>query len=142
MSEKPGFQSTLEMLRGLEPEMQERILNDVAKKDPELAQKLMAEMLSFEDLKDINANGLREILKESSEPLLALAFRNASEDLKNAFYSQMSQRAAQSLKEFIDTMGPQPLSKVQEAQKGFVDLARRLESEGKLVIKSAGDPLV
>ena len=141
--EKPGFYSTLEMLRGLEPAHQERLLADVAARDPELADKLRAQMFSFDDLAHVNAGGLREIVKLVQESTLARSLRACADPAKQALLSALSERAQSMLLDTMQVMGPQPLSKVQDAQKEILDLAVKLESEGKIVLReSSDDPLV
>ena len=87
---------------------------------------------------------IRELLKEVKNEELTLALKTASEELKNKFFRNLSQRAVQMLEEEMSIMGPVRLSDVEGAQQNILNIARRLEKEGKLMLagKEGGDPLV
>ena len=142
-NESKGFNSTLEMLRGLEPEHQIRLLKDVAEKDPELAEKLKSNLFQFEDLALISQTSLTELLKSVAEKTLALSLRKCSETVYNAIFSSMSSRAGDMLRDTIQALGPQPLSKVTQAQKEMLEKAVELEKSGKISLsRSNSEELV
>jgi len=101
-------------------------------------------MFVFDDLASINDQGIRELLKEIRNEELTLALKTASEDLKGKIFKNLSQRAAQMLEEDLSMMGPVRLSDVEVAQQNILNIARRLEKEGKLMLagKEGGDTLV
>ena len=84
------------------------------------------------------------LLKECDTETLAIALKGADEELKERFFSNMSQRAAEMLKEDIEARGPVKLSDVEKAQLKIINIAKRLEQEGKLIRegKGSGDVLV
>ena len=138
-----GFRSTLDMLRTLDAATQKRLLADVGQKDPGLAARLSAHLFTFEDLKLVNPQGLAQIVEFVEDKVLALALRKASDELKQALFSQMSRRKAAMYEDLIVQIGPQPLAKVEEAQKRVVEVAQDLEKIGKIVLrKGEEDPLV
>lgn len=79
------------------------------------------------------------ILKEVNTETLSLAMKTASESLKEKIFKNMSQRAAQILREEIEARGPVRVSEVEKAQQDIVKVARKLESEGKIVLTGRGD---
>ena len=122
MSQKPGFESALQALRGLDPEGRERLLNTMAESDPELVVQLRAAMFDFKDIVTLEPAVIRGLVDKIQDQTWALAFRNIEEEVRSAVYSQMTSRRADGIKDLIDTMGPQPLSKVQEAQADIIKL--------------------
>jgi flagellar motor switch protein FliG len=115
-SHKPGFQSALETIKGLSPDERERLLENMAKQDPELVAELRASLFHFNDLVDLSGDQIRGLIDQVSDQDWALAFRNASDEVKEYVYAQMTKRRAETLRDLVDELGPQPLSKVQEAQ--------------------------
>lgn len=141
--EKKGFYEAVEMLKTLDGPHQKRLLEQLAAQDPELAEKLKNRLFQFEDLANVGKNALLSILKNVNERTLFFALRGASSEVKNAVFSCFSPRAAQMLQENIDALGPQPLSKVKEAQTEIAHIALSLEILGKVVLRTdSDDPLV
>jgi flagellar motor switch protein FliG len=95
-------------------------------------------MFVFDDLTKVDDRGIQMILKETGTEELALALKTASEALKEKIFKNMSQRAAQILKEDMQTRGPVKVSDVEKAQQTIVKVARKLETEGKLVLAGRG----
>lgn len=92
--------------------------------DPAMAQKIKNNLFTFEDIIKFGERTMQSLIKRISTKTLALAFRNTSEQLKNHFYKNMPQRAAQLLREDCENMGPQKLSDVRAAQQEIIDLAK------------------
>jgi flagellar motor switch protein FliG len=101
-------------------------------------------MFVFDDLVWIDDVGIRELLKEISNDDLTLALKTASEEVKNKILKNLSQRASQMLLEDIEVMGPVRLSDVERAQQNILNVARRLEKEGRLILArgESGDTFV
>jgi flagellar motor switch protein FliG len=78
------------------------------------------------------------ILKEVTNEVLQIALKTASEELKEKIFKNMSERAAQMLKEDLEVMGPVRLKDVEEAQQNIIRVAKKLESEGKIVMSGKG----
>ena len=95
-------------------------------------------MFVFEDLVSLDNRSIRTILKEISNDELMLALKTASEELSQLIFDNMSQRAAEILKEDMEVMGPVKLRDVELAQQNIIKTARRLEEEGKLVMGNKG----
>jgi flagellar motor switch protein FliG len=129
-----GIRSAAAMMNAMEKEAREKILVDLARKDPEIARKIRKEMFVFDDLCRIKGNGMQTLLSEFSTPKLILAMRNASDEFKAFVFRNMSGRAAQILREEIDSQGPRRLTEVTAAQSELMSIAKRLIAEGKIFI--------
>jgi flagellar motor switch protein FliG len=95
-------------------------------------------MFVFEDIRKVNDKGIQMVLKEVDNSELSLALKTASEELKNKIFKNMSERAAQLIKEDMQYMGPVRVSDVEGAQQRVVDIVRRLEESGDVVIEGRG----
>ncbi len=139
-----GIGAVAEILNFSDSRTGDSILQALEDNDPELAEKVRKLMFVFDDLAIINDQGIRELLKEVRNEELTLALKTASEDLKGKIFKNLSQRAAQMLEEDLSMMGPVRLSDVEVAQQNILNIARRLEKEGKLMLagKEGGDTLV
>ena len=139
-----GVQTVAEILNYSDRRTGYNILQHMEDYDADLAEKVRKLMFVFEDLVAVNDQGIRELLKEVRNEELTLALKTASEELKNKVFKNLSQRAAQMLQEDLGMMGPVRLSDVEGAQQNILNVARRLEKEGKLMLagKEGGDTLV
>jgi len=95
-------------------------------------------MFVFEDIIQVNDKGIQAVLKEVENDELSLALKTASEPLKEKIFKNMSERAAGLIKEDMQYMGPVRVSDVEQAQQRIVDIVRRLEEAGDLVIEGRG----
>jgi flagellar motor switch protein FliG len=96
-------------------------------------------MFVFEDILKVNDKGIQAVLKEVDNEELCLALKTASDELKEKIFSNMSSRASELIKEDMEYMGPVRLSDVEAAQQRIVDIVRRLEEAGELIISGRGD---
>jgi len=90
----------------------------------------------FEDLLGVPEAGIRELLGQLDKKALAMSLRGATEELKNLVFKSMSSRAVDMLKEDMEVLGPVRTKDVNQAQREIVEVARRLEAEGKLVLSA------
>jgi flagellar motor switch protein FliG len=95
-------------------------------------------MFVFDDLVKIDDRGIQMILKEISTEDLCLGLKTTTEEMKGKIFKNMSQRAAQIVKEEMQAKGPVRVSDVEKAQQNIVKVARRLEAEGKLILAGRG----
>jgi len=139
-----GVQAVAEILNFADRRTGENILQAMEDFDSDLAEKVRRLMFVFEDLVAINDSGIRELLKEVRNEELTLALKTASEELKNKVFKNLSQRAVQMLEEELSIMGPVRLSDVEAAQQNILNVARRLEKEGKIMLagRDSGDAFV
>ena len=131
-----GFKGAADMLNQLEPNTGKGILENIEKDDPKMALAIRNLMFTFEDLLGVPEAGIRELLGQLDKKTLALALRGASEELKNLVFKSMSSRAVDMLKEDMEVLGPVRSKDVNQAQREIVDMARKLEAEGKLVLSA------
>lgn len=131
-----GFKGAADLLNQLEPNTSKGILENIEKDDSKMALAIRNLMFTFEDLIGVPETGIRELLSQLDKKTLALALRGASEELKNLIFKSMSSRAVDMLKEDMEVLGPVRSKDVNQAQREIVETARRLESEGKLVLSA------
>ncbi len=106
--------------------------------DPDLVEQIRRLMFVFEDVLKVNDKGIQAVLKEVENSELALALKTASEGLKEKIFGNMSERAAAMVKEDMQYMGPVKVSDVEASQQRIVDIVRRLEEAGEVVIEGRG----
>ena len=133
-----GAKTAAEILNNIPKELGETIIETVEEKAPQKAEEIKALMFVFDDLINVDDRGIQTLLKEVSTSDLALALKGASERLREKIFNNMSKRAAEMLKDEMDTMGPVRVSDVEQAQKNIVEVARRLEGEGKIILAGKG----
>ncbi|MFO7727210.1 MAG: flagellar motor switch protein FliG [Desulfonatronovibrio sp.] len=139
-----GVQSVAEILNAVERSTEEEVLSDIEEESSQLAEEIRQLMFVFEDIQELDDRAVREVLKEISNEDLTMALKTASEDLQNKFFNNLSERAANMIREDLEIMGPVRLSDVEAAQQNVVKIVRRLEAEGRIIItgKGGGDVLV
>lgn len=133
-----GVESVAEILNLCDRSTEKTILESLEQADPELVERIRRLMFVFEDILLINDRGVQAFLKEIETADLVLALRTATEDLKQKIFSNMSERAAQNIKEEMEFMGPVRLHDVESAQQKIVDVVRRLEESGEIIIAGRG----
>jgi flagellar motor switch protein FliG len=134
-----GVNAVADMLNSIDPASNKNILEAIEQEDPKLALEIRNMMFTFDDLLTVSDASIREILSQVEKKTLAMALKGASEELKNHFFKAMSSRAVEMLKEDIDALGPVRARQVQQAQQETVNLARKLEAEGKITLKGSED---
>ncbi len=131
-----GFKGAADLLNQIEPIKSKSILEIIEKDDPKMALGIRNLMFTFEDLLGVPEAGIRELLGQLDKKTLALALRGATEELKNLIFKSMSSRAVDMLKEDMEVLGAVRAKDVNQAQHEIVEVARRLEAEGKLVLSA------
>ncbi|MGB9626582.1 MAG: flagellar motor switch protein FliG [Phycisphaerae bacterium] len=133
-----GVEAVAEMLNLADRATEKAIFESLESEDPDLVEQIRRLMFVFEDILLVNDKGIQAVLKEVDNDDLALALRTASEELKQKIFKNMSERAAQLIKEDMEYMGPVRVSDVETAQQKIVDVVRRLEDAGEIVIAGRG----
>jgi flagellar motor switch protein FliG len=126
------------MLKFLDSERSEALLEELGSLDPALVTELKKALFTFEDLQRVDGRGLQTLLKEVSTENLVLALKTASEVIREKVFSSVSSRASQMLREELELLGPTRLADVEGAQQNIVEAALRLEREGKIQIAREG----
>ncbi|HEX8340844.1 MAG TPA: flagellar motor switch protein FliG [Tepidisphaeraceae bacterium] len=133
-----GVDAVAEMLNLADRSTEKGIMEGLEAEDPDLVESIRRLMFVFEDILLVNDKGIQGVLKEIENDVLSLALKTASEDLKNKIFKNMSERAAELIKEDMQYMGPVRVSDVESAQQKIVDVVRRLEDSGDIVISGRG----
>ena len=138
-----GFKAVADLLNRLKMEESKKILEAIEEGQPELALSIRNLMFTFEDLVTVPAATIREIVSGVDKRQLALALRGANEELRAQIFKSMSSRAVEMLKEDMEVLGPVRSREVAQAQQEILNLARRLEAEGKVILKlETGDEML
>jgi flagellar motor switch protein FliG len=133
-----GVRTVAEMLNFMGTATETTVVDAIREYDPDLAQKIIDEMFVFENLLDVDDRGIQLLLREIQSDSLILAMKGASETLREKIFKNMSQRAAEMLREDLEARGPVRLSEVEAEQKEILKIVRRLSDEGQLVIGGKG----
>jgi flagellar motor switch protein FliG len=138
MEKAGGVETVAEILNLADRSTEKSIMEGLETEDPDLVEQIRRLMFVFEDINKVNDKGIQSMLKEVENSELALACKTASEDLKTKIFRNMSERAAALIKEDMEYMGPVKVSDVEAAQQRIVDIVRRLEEAGEVVIEGRG----
>jgi len=133
-----GVPSVAEILNAVDRNTEEEVLSEIEEESAQMAEDIRNLMFVFEDIKGLDDVGIRELLKEVSNEDLTVALKGASDELKEKFFKNLSERASTMIKEDLEIMPPKKLSEVEAAQQNIVKTVRRLEDEGKIVISRGG----
>jgi flagellar motor switch protein FliG len=110
-------------------------LASVNEHDPEAGEQVRSEMFLFEDVGTLDAQDMRKVVSAVDTQTLALALKTASDEIKEAVFKAISKRAAETVREEQEMLGPRPLSEVEGAQQVFVDTVLRLQEEGEITVR-------
>ena len=134
-----GVKAAAEILNMLGTAVETSVLDFVREADNDLAQKIQDNMFVFDDLIKVDDKGFQALLKEVQTDSLVLALKAASPDLREKVFKNMSSRAAETLREDLESRGPCKLSEVEAEQKEMLKIVRRLVDEGQIVLAGGGD---
>jgi len=133
-----GVDTVAEMLNLVDRTTEKGILEGLEADDPDLVESIRRLMFVFEDIMLVNDKGIQSVLKEVDNDELALALKTASDELKQKIFTNMSERASELIKEDMEYMGPVRVSDVEAAQQRIVDIVRRLEEAGEIIVAGRG----
>ena len=134
-----GVKAAAEIINLLGGNMDAVVLESIRGYDPDLAQKIMDKMFVFEDVLKLDDKAIQTVLREVASETLIVALKGAVPELREKFLSNMSSRAADALREDLESRGPMRLSEVEAQQKEILKTVRRLSDEGQIVIGGGGD---
>jgi len=134
-----GIDSIVDILNQVDRGTEKNILDELDEENPELADEIRAKMFVFEDVVMLSDRAIQLVLRQVETHDVALALKTASDDVEEVIYKNMSQRAAEMLKEDIEYMGPVRLREVEESQQRIVSVIRQLEDSGEIVIARGGE---
>ena len=139
MEKAGGVPTVAEVLNLVDRATEKSIMEGLESEDPDLVEQIRRLMFVFEDIMLVNDKGIQAVLKEVENDELSVALKTASEDLKNKVFGNMSERAANMIREDMEFMGPVRVSDVEAAQQRIVDIVRRLEESGDVIVSGRGN---
>ncbi|MFD3157484.1 flagellar motor switch protein FliG [Haloimpatiens sp. FM7330] len=137
-----GVQTLVDILNRVDRTTEKNITEGLESEDEELAEKIKQSMFVFEDVISLDDVSIQRVLREVETKELALALKGASEEVANAIFRNQSKRAAASLKEDIEFLGPVRIMDVEKAQQKVVAIIRRLDEAGEIVISRGGEDAI
>jgi flagellar motor switch protein FliG len=134
-----GAKTAAEIINLLGSSIETSVLDYIREADSDLAQKIMDNMFTFDDLEKIDDKGFQSLLKEVQSESLIIALKGATPELREKVFKNMSSRAAETLREDLEMRGPVRVSEVEAEQKEMLKTVRRLVDEGQIVLSSGGE---
>jgi flagellar motor switch protein FliG len=134
-----GVKTAAEIINMMGSSVEASVLDYIREADTDLAQKIMDNMFTFDDLEKIDDRGIQAVLKEVQSESLVVALKGAGPELREKIFRNMSSRAAETLREDLESRGPVRLSEVEAEQKEMLKIVRRLVDEGTIMLAGGGD---
>ena len=138
-SARGGVDAAAEILNNLGATVEASITSHLREVDPDLAQKIQDKMFVFENLMDLDDRGIQLLLREVQSETLVVALKGTIEPLREKVFKNMSQRAAEMLRDDLESKGPVRLSEVENEQREILRVVRRLAEEGQIVLGGKGE---
>lgn len=141
LKKKPmgGIRAAAEILNFMSGETETSVMESLKNYDDDMAQKIMDEMFVFDNIMDIEDRGVQLLLREVQSDSLIIALKGASEDIREKIFKNMSQRAAEMMREDLESKGPVRLSEVEAQQREILTVIRRLAEEGQISLGAKGE---
>lgn len=130
------------ILNNVKIDTESYVMEVINKHDKKLGEKIKGLMFVFDNLLDVDDRGMQSILREAPQDKLVLALKGASSDVRDKIFKNMSKRAAEMLRDDLETAGPAKLSDVEDAQKEVLEVALQLAEEGKIMLGSNSDDFI
>jgi flagellar motor switch protein FliG len=134
-----GVRTAAEILNYFSGENEASVMENLRNYDAEMTQQIMDEMFVFDNIMDVDDRGIQTLLREVQSESLIIALKGANVELREKFFKNMSQRAAEMMREDLDSKGPVRLSEVEQQQKAILQVVRRLSDEGQIQLGAKGD---
>lgn len=134
-----GTKATAEILNFLGSQLETAAVESIREHDPDLAQKILDQMFVFDNLMDLDDRAIQLLLREVQSESLIVALKGADPALREKIFKNMSNRAAEMLREDLEAKGPVRLSEVEAEQREILKIVRRLADEGQIQLGSGGD---
>lgn len=134
-----GVRTAAEILNFSGTSQEQAIVESIREYDADLAQKILDEMFVFDNLMDIDDRGIQLLLREVQSEALIIALKGASQELREKVLRNMSNRAAEALRDDLESKGPVKLSDVEREQKEILKIVRRLAEEGQIMLGGKGE---
>lgn len=133
-----GVKVAAEIMNNMEGSMESEMMDSIKEVDEDLGTQIQDLMFVFEDLKSVDDRGIQALLREVSSEILILALKGSDEELKEKIFKNMSKRAAELLRDDLESKGPVRVSEVEGAQKEILVITRRMADSGEIVLGGGG----
>src|SRR3954467_5892747 len=137
-----GAKAAANIINNLEPSQEGIIMEQITQTDEQLGSRIQDLIFVFDNLLEIDDRSMQELLRQVASDKLLLAMKGAEDDMKEKIFKNMSQRAAEMLKDDLESKGPVKISEVEGAQKEILQTARKLAEAGAIQLASKGDEYV
>ncbi len=138
-----GVDSVVEILNSVDRGTEKHIMESLEIEEPELADEIRKKMFVFEDVLLLDDRSVQRVLREVDNSDLGIALKGANEQVQNAIFNNLSKRLATMIKEDMEFMGPVRMKDVEEAQQKIVNIIRKLEDAGEIIIsRGGGDEII
>jgi flagellar motor switch protein FliG len=137
-SQVGGIEVSADIMNSMDRAVGKNIFDRLSERDPKLSEEIRKRMFVFEDVVKLDERAVQRILREVDTKDLTLALKGASEEVQDVIYRNMSKRQAQMIKEELEFMGPVRVKDVDEAQQNVVNIIRKLEEAGEIIIGGGG----
>ena len=134
-----GIDFVADMMNNIDRSTERKIFDQLGKSNPELAQDIKDKMFVFENILDMDDRSVQRFVRDCDTKDVVFALKNASEDMKTTFFNNMSKRMADSVRADLEITSNVRLKDVEEAQQRIVNIIRKLEEQGEVIIKKGGD---
>ena len=139
-AQRDSHEHMADIFNNLDRNTESRFMTALEERNRESAERIKQLMFTFDDLVRLDASGVQVLLRQVEKDQLALALKGASDEVKNLFFANMSERAGKMMREDMEAMGAVRLRDVDEAQTLLVNVAKDLAAKGEILItKSRGD---
>jgi flagellar motor switch protein FliG len=137
-----GFKTAAEIINNLESSVSGELMDSIREIDEDLSVQIQDLMFVFDNLKEVDDRGIQALLREVSSEVLILALKGADEELQEKIFANMSQRAAELLRDDLEAKGPVKVSEVEGAQKEILIIARRMADAGEINLGGGGEEMM
>jgi len=133
-----GIKVAAEIMNYMGGEKEAELMEGLKSYDEDMAQQIMDEMFVFDNIMDVDDKGIQALLREVQSETLIIALKGTTEEMRDKIFRNMSSRAAEMMKEDLETKGPVKLSEVEAQQKQILQIVRRLVDEGQIMLAGKG----
>jgi flagellar motor switch protein FliG len=137
-SKRDSHEMMAEIFNNFDRQTEARFIAALEERNREAAERIRALMFVFEDLAKLDPGGVQTLLRAVEKDRLALALKGASDELREMFFSNMSERASKIMREDMESMGPVRLKDVDAAQMAMVQVAKDLAAKGEIMLAGSG----
>jgi len=133
-----GYKVAAEIMNQLDSSLSEKLMTAIGDSDEDVSTKISDLMFVFDNLKEVDDRGIQVLLREVSSDQLILALKGADDEMREKIFKNMSKRAAELLKDDLESKGPVKVSEVEGAQKEILSIAKRLSDSGEIMLGGSG----